>query len=79
MGPVRISRLAYARRERDAVGNVLRVEDGAAELDRLCLDAIARYKRPRAYYFVDGLPKINYGKVPKTAHAADERPCQRNA
>ncbi len=39
----------------------------AAELDRLCLDAIARYKRPRTYYFVDSLPKNNYGKVLKTA------------
>ena len=39
---------------------------GVAELDRLCLDAIARYKRPRAYYFVDSLPKNNYGKVLKT-------------
>jgi len=39
----------------------------AAELDRLCLDSIARYKRPRAYYFVDSLPKNNYGKVLKTA------------
>jgi long-chain acyl-CoA synthetase len=38
----------------------------AAELDRLCLDAIARYKRPRTYYFVDSLPKNNYGKVLKT-------------
>ncbi len=33
----------------------------------MCLDAIARYKRPRAYYFVDSLPKNNYGKVLKTA------------
>ncbi|HVN36284.1 MAG TPA: AMP-binding protein [Casimicrobiaceae bacterium] len=39
----------------------------AAELDRLCLDSIARYKRPRAYYFVDSLPKNNYGKVLKTS------------
>ncbi|MEO8304767.1 MAG: AMP-binding protein [Betaproteobacteria bacterium] len=39
----------------------------AAELDRLCLGAIARYKRPRTYYFVDSLPKNNYGKVLKTA------------
>jgi long-chain acyl-CoA synthetase len=38
-----------------------------ADLDRLCLDTIARYKRPRAYVFVDGLPKNNYGKVLKTA------------
>jgi long-chain acyl-CoA synthetase len=33
----------------------------------LCLDSIARYKRPRTYYFVDSLPKNNYGKVLKTA------------
>jgi long-chain acyl-CoA synthetase len=39
----------------------------AAELDRLCLDTMARYKRPRAYFFVDSLPKNNYGKVLKTA------------
>jgi acyl-CoA synthetase (AMP-forming)/AMP-acid ligase II len=38
----------------------------AQELDRLCLDTIARYKRPRAYVFVDSLPKNNYGKVLKT-------------
>ncbi|HUC66975.1 MAG TPA: AMP-binding protein [Stellaceae bacterium] len=37
-----------------------------AELDRLCLDSIARFKRPRAYRFVDTLPKNNYGKVLKT-------------
>jgi long-chain acyl-CoA synthetase len=39
----------------------------AAALDRLCLDTIARYKRPRAYFFVNSLPKNNYGKVLKTA------------
>jgi acyl-CoA synthetase (AMP-forming)/AMP-acid ligase II len=37
------------------------------QLDRLCLDAIARFKRPRTYVFVDDLPKNNYGKVLKTA------------
>jgi len=37
------------------------------ELDALCLDNIARYKRPRRYVFVDDLPKNNYGKVLKTA------------
>ena len=37
------------------------------ELDRLCLAHIARYKRPRAYLFVDALPKNNYGKLLKTA------------
>jgi long-chain acyl-CoA synthetase len=37
-----------------------------AALDRLCLDHIARFKRPREYRFVDSLPKNNYGKVLKT-------------
>lgn len=36
------------------------------ELDRLCLESIARFKRPRAYLFVEALPKNNYGKVLKT-------------
>jgi len=40
------------------------VEEG--ELDRLCLASIARFKRPRAYLFIDALPKNNYGKVLKT-------------
>ena len=39
----------------------------AGELDQLCLDHIARYKRPRRYVFVDSLPRNNYGKVLKTA------------
>jgi acyl-CoA synthetase (AMP-forming)/AMP-acid ligase II len=38
----------------------------AAELDALCLDAIARFKRPRDYVFLESLPKNNYGKVLKT-------------
>ncbi|HET9042080.1 MAG TPA: AMP-binding protein [Burkholderiales bacterium] len=37
-----------------------------AELDALCLDNIARFKRPKSYRFVDSLPKNNYGKVLKT-------------
>ena len=36
------------------------------DLDRLCLERIARFKRPRAYRFVDAIPKNNYGKVLKT-------------
>lgn len=36
------------------------------ELDGLCMDNIARFKRPRAYRFVDALPKNAYGKVLKT-------------
>jgi long-chain acyl-CoA synthetase len=38
----------------------------AAELDTLCLSAIARFKRPRDYVFLEALPKNNYGKVLKT-------------
>jgi acyl-CoA synthetase (AMP-forming)/AMP-acid ligase II len=38
----------------------------AAELDRLCLAHIARFKRPREYRFVERLPKNNYGKVVKS-------------
>jgi len=38
----------------------------AAALDALCLDHIARFKRPKEYRFVDALPKNNYGKVLKT-------------
>ncbi len=37
-----------------------------AELDALCLDNIARFKRPREYRFIDALPKNNYGKILKT-------------
>ena len=37
-----------------------------AELDALCLGAIARFKRPKDYVFVDALPKNNYGKILKT-------------
>ena len=35
-------------------------------LDALCLERIARFKRPKAYVFVEELPKNNYGKVLKT-------------
>ncbi|MGE0805428.1 MAG: class I adenylate-forming enzyme family protein [Burkholderiaceae bacterium] len=37
------------------------------ELDQLCLQNIARFKRPRHYRLLDELPKNNYGKVLKTA------------
>ncbi len=37
-----------------------------AELDAHCLVQIARFKRPKAYYWLDELPKNNYGKVLKT-------------
>jgi len=45
---------------------VLKDEIPVAELERLCLDNIARFKRPREYRFVEALPKNNYGKVLKT-------------
>jgi long-chain acyl-CoA synthetase len=37
-----------------------------AALDALCLDNIARFKRPKHYRFVEALPKNNYGKILKT-------------
>ncbi|MGB3247427.1 MAG: AMP-binding protein [Sulfitobacter sp.] len=36
------------------------------ELDQLCLDNIARFKRPKSYVRIAELPKNNYGKVLKT-------------
>ena len=36
-----------------------------AELDALCLDNIARFKRPRAYHYLKELPKSYYGKILK--------------
>jgi long-chain acyl-CoA synthetase len=37
-----------------------------AELDALCLEKIARFKRPKDYVRVEVLPKNNYGKILKT-------------
>jgi long-chain acyl-CoA synthetase len=42
-----------------------RIDD--RELDALCLGHIARFKRPKQYFFVADLPKNHYGKVLKTA------------
>jgi long-chain acyl-CoA synthetase len=51
-------------------GEVARGEEAMraleATLDRLCLEHIARFKRPKAYVFVPELPKNNTGKVLKT-------------
>ena len=44
-----------------AAGEPPTVED----LDRTCLDRIARFKRPKEYRFVDALPTSDYGKVLK--------------
>jgi long-chain acyl-CoA synthetase len=38
----------------------------AATLDSLCLEQLARFKRPRDYLFETSLPKNNYGKILKT-------------
>ncbi|SKA17425.1 Acyl-CoA synthetase (AMP-forming)/AMP-acid ligase II [Enhydrobacter aerosaccus] len=38
----------------------------SAELDQLCLENIARFKRPKDYRFIKALPKNNYGKILKT-------------
>jgi long-chain acyl-CoA synthetase len=45
---------------------VARAKVEPSELDALCLDNIARFKRPKDYRFVEALPKNNYGKVLKT-------------
>ena len=45
---------------------VRRADVSPQDLDALCLEHIARFKRPRDYRFVEGLPKNNYGKVLKT-------------
>ena len=37
----------------------------SAALDALCLDHLARFKRPKRYMPLDALPKNNYGKVLK--------------
>ena len=52
----------------DVIAFVVRTEGGkvtSADLDQLCLDNIARFKRPKKYYFETTLPKNNYGKVMK--------------
>jgi long-chain acyl-CoA synthetase len=41
-------------------------EAAPAELDALCLERMARFKRPKDYVRIDALPKNNYGKVLKT-------------
>jgi long-chain acyl-CoA synthetase len=58
---------ASARWGEEVVAFVVRasaVDDAA--LDAHCLAQIARFKRPKAYFWLDELPKNNYGKVLKT-------------
>ena len=49
------------------------------ELDKLCLNNIARFKRPKDYVFVNSLPKNNYGKVLKTELRERDATSQRSA
>jgi long-chain acyl-CoA synthetase len=50
------------------VAFVVRRDDSVTHetLDALCLDNIARFKRPKKYIFVEKLPKNAYGKILKT-------------
>ncbi|NRG19545.1 AMP-binding protein [Rhizobiales bacterium] len=49
-------------------------EAGPGELDELCLNRIARFKRPKDYIRLESLPKNNYGKILKTdLREADEK------
>ncbi|PHP68864.1 AMP-dependent synthetase [Zhengella mangrovi] len=63
----------------EVVAFVVLAEGGAADekaLDAHCLDQIARFKRPKRYWFIEALPKNNYGKVLKTelrTRLAEER------
>jgi acyl-CoA synthetase (AMP-forming)/AMP-acid ligase II len=52
----------------EVVAVVVRFADrvDATQLDKLCLENLARFKRPRRYVFLDELPKNNYGKILKS-------------
>jgi long-chain acyl-CoA synthetase len=56
--------IAFIVREAAAPADGSAVDEAA--LDALCLENIARFKRPKEYRFVAALPKNNYGKVLKT-------------
>jgi len=66
----------------DVVAFVVLSENAKAdieELDRHCLDNIARFKRPKLYHFLDSLPKNNYGKVLKTELRKIDKAHEENA
>jgi long-chain acyl-CoA synthetase len=48
-------------------------EASVDELDHLCLEQIARFKRPKDYIVLPTLPKNNYGKILKTELRALDR------
>jgi long-chain acyl-CoA synthetase len=49
------------------------------DLDTLCLEHIARFKRPKDYVFVEALPKNNYGKILKTELRAQDAGLNKDA
>ena len=68
--PLPLRRRIDPRKVKRAVVAFVVAADSAAsppvdELDRTCLEHIARFKRPKEYRFVDVLPTNNYGKVVK--------------
>ncbi len=71
-GVIEVSVVGYPHPEwgEEVIAFVVRNEGSdvsEAQLDRLCLDNIARFKRPKRYIFVASLPRNNYGKILKTA------------
>ena len=46
---------------------VVREEIDAVTLDAYCMENMARFKRPKAYHFVEELPRSSYGKILKSA------------
>jgi long-chain acyl-CoA synthetase len=51
---------------RDNILNTSLLNELEKQLDELCLQKIARFKRPKAYLWLHELPKNNYGKILKT-------------
>ncbi|MDB6105825.1 MAG: AMP-dependent synthetase [Gammaproteobacteria bacterium] len=54
----------------------------AADLDRLCLENLARFKRPKRYEFLTALPRNSTGKIQKTelrARLASEATGKKNS
>jgi acyl-CoA synthetase (AMP-forming)/AMP-acid ligase II len=45
---------------------VLGEEIATGTLDAMCLERIARFKRPKEYFMLESMPKNHYGKVVKT-------------
>lgn len=64
--------VAYVVRKTESSRHECPVEEFIGVLDKLCIDQMARYKRPRLYRFVDSLPKNNYGKILKSSLRLDE-------